>query len=42
MDKKDIEKSKELIEGISNLNKIRQYKIAEDIEDILKDFEAED
>jgi len=41
MKKEDIEKSKELIKDISQLNRMRQYEIAEDIDDILKGFPEE-
>ncbi|MBA7555424.1 hypothetical protein ES705_48086 [subsurface metagenome] len=41
MDEKDIEKNKKLIDDISNLNKIRQYKIVEDIDKILEELEGD-
>lgn len=40
MDEKDIEKNKKLIDDITNLNKIRQYKIVEDIDKILEELEG--
>ena len=42
MDKEDIEKNKILIENISNLNKIRQNEIVDDIDKILKELEFEE
>jgi len=41
MDEKDIEKNKKLIDDITNLNKIRQYKIVEDIDKILEELEGD-
>jgi len=41
MDEKDIEKNKKLIDDITNLNKIRQYQIVEDIDEILEELEGD-
>jgi len=41
MDEQDIEKNKQLIEDITNLNKIRQYQIVEDIDKILEELEGD-
>ncbi|MFX0029547.1 MAG: hypothetical protein ACFE8B_10075 [Candidatus Hermodarchaeota archaeon] len=41
MDKENIEKSKDLIKDISQLNKIRQIEIAEDIDELLDEFPEE-
>lgn len=38
MEDEDIEKSQELINDISKLNKIRQIEIAEDIDELLEDW----
>jgi len=38
MDEASIEKNKDLIKEISNLNKMRQYRLVEDIDEILKDL----
>ena len=39
MDYKDIEKNKKLIDDITNLDKIRQYEIVEDIDKIFEELE---
>ena len=39
MDEKDIEKNKKLIDDITNLDKIRQYEIVEDIDKIFEELE---
>lgn len=39
MDKEDIEKNKKLIDDITDLNKIRQYEIVEEIDKIFEELE---
>ncbi len=39
MDEENIKKNEKLIEDISNLNKIRQHKIEDDIDELLKGLE---
>ena len=41
MDKEDIEKNKKLIDDITDLNKIRQYEIVEEIEKIFEELEED-
>lgn len=38
MKEKDIKKNKKLIEDITKLNRMRQYELADDIDEILEDL----